>query len=321
MDKHLIKLQDSISSIDYDKAKDSTFIEYSNTRLYKLHIIKKTIVELGLFYCSKTEYSSNLKTQTGVITNYLSYNYNYSLKGKKVLFFKLLKDCLITKVNFYLNHKKQVLVNIDKLILLMKNNSFEMDEKQYLKIDNTISNYDMKDRSNNFKTVQQFKNRLDKYITTNINNIEVKKIDNEYVVTSPGRISIPYSIKSIKGLKVKLVNIDDKFNHWSKKYEIINFKEKELHKLTKIIDELNYNLIVKQEVFKQTTLQKGKGSNKSCGKISDRGIERVVGVPKDTQSNWKKCEDDNYRNKIYWLLKNYTEDQLIKMIEDSQNRF
>lgn len=98
--------------------------------------------------------------------------------------------------------------------------------------------------------MQQFKNWLNKYITTNINNIEVKKVANEYVVTSPGRISIPYSIKSIKDLKVRLVNIDDKFNHWSKKYEIINFKEKEMHKLTKIIDELNYNLIVKQEVLK-----------------------------------------------------------------------
>jgi len=57
------------------------------------------------------------------------------------------------------------------------------------------------------------------------------------------------------------------------------------------------------------------GSNPETGNISDRALTRIIGIPPKTISDWKKRDVDNYRNKIYLLLKEYTESELLANIE------
>lgn len=305
-----------ISELDYDKPKNSSYIEYSNTKILELEKIKKTLLNEDIFFCSETEYYNNLKNYTGLITNHLLYQYNFSLKNKKSIFKSILKECLIKdKINFYINHKNQVFINIKKLIELMKKNGFKLIEKKYIKINSNISLYDdKKPLKFEFKTVQQFKKWLKGIIPTNINNIEVKKNGNKYIVSSNIKLSIPYQIESIKKLNVELINIDDHLHLHCKNYDLINYKEKELLKIDEKIEKLSYSTIVKEELYKQI-LPKGKGSKKRIGKVSDKGIERVIGIPIDTQSNWKKSNETDYRFKLYMLLKNYTEDELLHMVK------
>ncbi len=56
------------------------------------------------------------------------------------------------------------------------------------------------------------------------------------------------------------------------------------------------------------------GSNPQIGKISDRALSRVVGIPVQTLQDWKK-RDGNWRKVIYKLLKNMSEDEIRERLE------
>ncbi|MFK5938702.1 MAG: hypothetical protein QM497_09960, partial [Sulfurimonas sp.] len=51
------------------------------------------------------------------------------------------------------------------------------------------------------------------------------------------------------------------------------------------------------------------GSRPRTGKISDRALSNIVGIPVQTLQDWKK-KDDNWRKVLYKLLKNMSEDEI-----------
>ncbi len=56
------------------------------------------------------------------------------------------------------------------------------------------------------------------------------------------------------------------------------------------------------------------GSKPRTGKISDRALSRVVGIPVQTLQDWKK-KDDNWRKVLYKLLKNMSEEEIRERLE------
>ncbi|OGS70786.1 MAG: hypothetical protein A3F91_09745 [Flavobacteria bacterium RIFCSPLOWO2_12_FULL_35_11] len=54
------------------------------------------------------------------------------------------------------------------------------------------------------------------------------------------------------------------------------------------------------------------GAGKRTGAISDRGISQITGIPPATILAWEKSKPDDWRYKIYWLLKSFTKEELIK---------
>jgi hypothetical protein len=57
------------------------------------------------------------------------------------------------------------------------------------------------------------------------------------------------------------------------------------------------------------------GSKPETGNISDRALTRVFGIPSKTIADWKKRENENYRKKIYLFLKEYTEEEILEILE------
>lgn len=63
-------------------------------------------------------------------------------------------------------------------------------------------------------------------------------------------------------------------------------------------------------------LKKGTGSKPIKGNISDNQIRLIIGIPKQTLTDWKNS--NNYRKDLYWLLKSMTKKELIAFKEKSK---
>lgn len=63
-------------------------------------------------------------------------------------------------------------------------------------------------------------------------------------------------------------------------------------------------------------LKTGKGSKPIKGNISDNQIHLILGIPKQTLTDWKNS--DNYRKDLYWLLKSITKKELHNLKEESK---
>lgn len=54
------------------------------------------------------------------------------------------------------------------------------------------------------------------------------------------------------------------------------------------------------------------GAKKRTGKISNAAISKIIGIPEATLTSWRDFSHDDWRHKIYWLLKSFTKEELIK---------
>lgn len=63
-------------------------------------------------------------------------------------------------------------------------------------------------------------------------------------------------------------------------------------------------------------LQKGKGSKPIKGNISDNQIHLILGIPKQTLTDWR--DSSSYRSGLYWLLKSMTKKELLEYKEKSK---
>jgi len=53
------------------------------------------------------------------------------------------------------------------------------------------------------------------------------------------------------------------------------------------------------------------GSRPRTGKISDRALSNIIGIPVQTLQDWKK-RDGNWRKKLYLILKNFSKEELLE---------
>lgn len=63
-------------------------------------------------------------------------------------------------------------------------------------------------------------------------------------------------------------------------------------------------------------LKKGTGSKPIKGNVSDNQIYILLGIPKQTLTDWKNS--DSYRKQLYWFLKTMTKQELIEYKEKSK---
>ncbi len=54
--------------------------------------------------------------------------------------------------------------------------------------------------------------------------------------------------------------------------------------------------------------------SKKNNKLSDMDIVRMIGISKNTLQDWKNTDIDNWRNKLYNLLKSHTYEELEQKI-------
>lgn len=243
----LIKeIQELINSINHNTSKEKCYSTSGATiegikEAITLNIIDKLIIENDLFYCNEEEVSRFFEKLRGQVFNELLYRYNFSIKNKKILFKKLVKECIIKELNYYQQDRKQIFFNLGKLIELMTLNDFKIKEKDFIKLKNSIYEYESRKdyRSHDFKTVQGFKKWLVNYLPCNINNISVKKQDNKYIVECNYYISIPYVPLRIKKLDIELKRIDTELHNGDRIYKITNYKEKKLNRVNNEISRLN----------------------------------------------------------------------------------
>lgn len=228
------QLQEMINSIDHNTSMGECYmgldnlIERVKESIVRTNIDKLTI-ENDLFYCHEEESIYFFQQLKGQVYNELLYRYIFSIKNKKTLFKKLVDQCLIKELTFFIQDRKQTFFDMGKLLKLMIDNGFEIEEREYIKFNNIITEYDpIKYRNFSFKTVQNFKKWLSHYIPCSIDDILVKKQKDKYIVESRYLISIPYTPVSIKRLDIELNRIDTRFHKWEKIYEISNYKEKNL---------------------------------------------------------------------------------------------
>lgn len=63
----------------------------------------------------------------------------------------------------------------------------------------------------------------------------------------------------------------------------------------------------------------GKGSKPPTGNISDSALGRLEFTPpKDTLISWSKTDKDNWRYKMYWLMKSYAQEELEERYQKSK---
>ncbi|WP_457748550.1 hypothetical protein [Sulfurimonas sp.] len=53
------------------------------------------------------------------------------------------------------------------------------------------------------------------------------------------------------------------------------------------------------------------GSRPRTGKISDRALSNIIGIPVQTLQDWKK-RDGNWRKKLYLILKDFNKEELLE---------
>lgn len=244
------ELQQLINSIEHNTSMGECYMRASTIEGLKEAIIRYDIDKLAfendMFYCFEKERDFFFQELKGQVYNELMYRYNFSIKNKKRIFKKLVKECVIDKIDFFIQDRKQTFFDIDKLVKLMKENDFTIEEKPYIKIKNSIYDYESNSyRSRTFKTVQSFKKWFENYIPCDINKITVKKKDNKYIVSSDSLISIPYVPTSIKSINIELNGIDAQFHRWDRMYEVTNYKEKKMKSVEGELSRLNKLLINK----------------------------------------------------------------------------
>jgi hypothetical protein len=243
------QIQEMINSINHNTSMGEFYIGSDNLKeRVKESItranIDKLIIENDLFYCHEEESIYFFQQLKGQVYNELLYRYILSIKNKKTLFKKLVDQCLIKELTFFIQDRKQTFFDMGKLLNLMIDNGFKIEEREYIKFNNIITEYDsIKYRNFSFRTVQSFKKWLTHYIPCNIDDILVKKQKDKYIVESRYLISIPYRPFSIKRLNIELNRIDTKFHMWDKIYEISDYKEKKLASINSELKRLNKILV------------------------------------------------------------------------------
>lgn len=66
----------------------------------------------------------------------------------------------------------------------------------------------------------------------------------------------------------------------------------------------------------KSNLKKGTGSKPQTGNVSDNQIHIILGIPKQTLTDWKNS--NNYRRDLYWFLKSMTKKELLEYKEMSE---
>lgn len=240
------EIQELINSINHHTSKGKCYSTSGATidgikEAIILNTIDKLVIENDLFYCNEEEVSRFFEKIRGQINNELLYKYNFSIKNKKTLFKKLVRECMIKELKLYQQDRKQIFFNLGKLVELMALHDFKIKEKEFIKFKNIISEYESNKnhRSYNFRTVQSFKKWLVNYLPCSIDNISIKKQDNKYIVECNYYISIPYIPLKIKKLDIELKRIDTELHNGDKIYRITNYKEKKLNRVNSEISRLN----------------------------------------------------------------------------------
>lgn len=243
------EIQELINSINHNISREKCHFSSGATiegikEAIILSTIDKLVIENDLFYCNEEEVSYFFEKIRGQVFNELLYGYSFSVKNKKTLFKKLVRECMIKELNFYQQNRKQIFFNIGKLVELMTLHDFKIKEKEFIKFKNVISEYESKrnHRSYNFRTVQSFKKWLINYLPCNIDNVSIKKQDNKYIVECNYYISIPYIPLKIKNLDIELKRIDTELHNGDKIYRITNYKEKKLNRVNSELLRLNKSL-------------------------------------------------------------------------------
>lgn len=227
----------------HEKIEELRIAHNSNDSLTFIKEVEYLAISCDLLFCDKVIFKKTLLKLDGKILNMLLNSYVFSLTNKKGLFAKLLKKNIVAEVNFFIQNKEQIFVNTRNLLKDMEDNNILVSERRYLKIENTIIDYDNhKKREFHFKTVQAFKKWVTKYLPFDIENITVKKRGDNYIISSTRSVSIPFAPTTIRNTKIILNNIDFKHHRWAKKYTLINYKEKKMLYLESEIRKLKANI-------------------------------------------------------------------------------
>lgn len=198
-----------------------------------LNSINTILVQNNIYVFSKKDLNLYTKESSSKILSHINWIYGISSHGKKKILLKLIKESIIDGIKFYSNEQLQVFVDMEKFVELLLEHKFKIVEKKFIRIKNYITAYDSESqRLSSFKTIPMFKKWIEPYMPCDIKELSIKKNDEVYLVSCQTPISIPYEITSIKGLRVELSKIDTRHHRFMKTFEIINYKEKKLIRLS-----------------------------------------------------------------------------------------
>lgn len=240
-------IQELINNINHNASLDMTHSYSAATKegIYQAIVrykIDRLAEENNLIYCNESEIKPFFDNLRGDIFHQLQSRYVFSFKNKRALFKKLVKQSFMKEINFFIQDRKQIFIDLDKLISLMRANDINVRDFKYIKYreKSYFAEFEYTSaRHTSHSTVQRFKKWLKNYIPCSIKDILVKKEKDKYIVISNYRISIPFKPVSIKRLDVELVNIDAEYHQYDRIYDVTNYKEKQLTKIKYELERLN----------------------------------------------------------------------------------
>jgi hypothetical protein len=242
-----IKIQELINSINHNVILDAAH-SYSMATKEGLspaivrYEIDRIAEENNLIYCNESEMKPFFENLHGDIFHQLQYRYVFSFRNKRTIFKKLVKQSFIKEIDFFIQDRKQIFIDLDRLVSLMRANDIDVRDFKYIKYreKSYFAEFEYTSRRHtSHSTVQRFKKWLKNYIPCSIKDIVVKKEKDKYIVSSYCGISIPFKPTSIKRLDVELVNIDTKYHKWDRIYDIARYKEKKLTRIEYELERLN----------------------------------------------------------------------------------